>query len=503
MTSHPIVEFGYAVRQARLELEMSLTDAAAEILGNSDRKGYVSQIEKGTRNLSPETIDKFAKYLGLDADIVKAAHQAPPLPKSEVVTKKGKPALEAKPEDQVDFDAERLLSKARKDDGSPQMGETLMIALAYEFAGGQYRDLQTAYIALRSALEAAGRLRARGDLKGSNAASHLDLVLADVAKLNEELRFEDADALFEAEEKRMREAHAATEELQAEEARQLINQRLDQDRIRNRPDLAAQRLIADLDSKAHPEGLFLARDNFCFEWRNTADASGDMFGLRVALEIAKANYEKAKGKRALLAQSLFPLGYSHLRIAERSVNSRNFAIARTAFEAALNKTSKSKDPANWTTYHAAFGEVLREIGEREKDDALLRAAVEAHQTSLRIRQKTKSEYLSDSWESLGLALSALGEQTSDVDILQRAVAALENAINLQDKESDPLEWGMLLSNLGLAQRRLGAASGDLEILRVARRSFAACEGIVFRKKAGFDWAMLQWNIADLGWRGFN
>ena len=102
-----------------------------------------------------------------------------------------------------------------------------------------------------------------------------------------------------------------------------------------------------------------------------------------------------------------------------------------------------------------------------------------------------------------MALSALGEQTSDVDILQRAVAALENAINLQDKESDPLEWGMLLSNLGLAQRRLGAASGDLEILRVARRSFAACEGIVFRKKAGFDWAMLQWNIADLGWRGFN
>ena len=81
--------------------------------------------------------------------------------------------------------------------------------------------------------------------------------------------------------------------------------------------------------------------------------------------------------------------------------------------------------------------------------------------------------------------------------------SVKGAINLQDKESDPLEWGMLLSNLGLAQRRLGAASGDLEILRVARRSFAACEGIVFRKKAGFDWAMLQWNIADLGWRGFN
>lgn len=130
MTSHPIVEFGYAVKTARLDLEMSLTDAAAEILGNSDRKGYVSQIEKGTRNLSPETIDKFAKYLGLDADVVKAAHQAPPLPKVEAVTKKGKKAAKPKPEDQVDFDAERLLSKARKDEGSPQMGETLMIALA-------------------------------------------------------------------------------------------------------------------------------------------------------------------------------------------------------------------------------------------------------------------------------------------------------------------------------------------------------------------------------------
>ena len=179
------------------------------------------------------------------------------------------------------------------------------------------------------------------------------------------------------------------------------------------------------------------------------------------------------------------------------MNTRNLSIAQNALQAALNKTSKSKDPANWAISNAALASILCVIGKREEDNALLHAAVETHQTSLRIRQKTKSENLSSSWESLGLALSALGEQTSNVDILQRAVAALENAINLQGKESNHFEWGMEHSNLGLAQRWLGTASGDLEMLRVARKSFSVCEDVVFREEASFNWAMLQWNIADL------
>ena len=86
----------------------------------------------------------------------------------------------------------------------------------------------------------------------------------------------------------MQEANFPTEERQVEEARQLLQQRVDQDRIRNRPDLAANRLIADLGKQSYPEGLFSARNSFCFDRMQKADASGHMFGLRVALEMAKA-----------------------------------------------------------------------------------------------------------------------------------------------------------------------------------------------------------------------
>lgn len=342
-----------------------------------------------------------------------------------------------------------------------------------------------------------GRLRARGDLKGSNAASHLDLVLADVAKLNEELRFDEADALFDVEEKRMREAHVATEERQAEEARQLLQQRLDQDRIRNRPDLVAKRLIADLGKQAHLEGLFRARNTFCFDWMQKADASGDMFGLRVALEMAKANYEKAKGKRVLESVSLNTLGVYYFNIAERSLDPRSLILARNAFEGALKKTSKSKEPLHWASFQASLGSVLREIGECEKHEGFVREAVRAHQDSLAVRQAHESEYQKSSWNNLGTALLSLGELTRDVDVLKHAIDALENALDLKDKEREVLDWELTKNNLGLAQRWLGAMSGDLEMLKTARASYKACEEIDFRDQANFTWAMLQWIIADL------
>ena len=130
----------------------------------------------------------------------------------------------------------------------------------------------------------------------------------------------------------MQEANFPTEERQVEEARQLLQQRVDQDRIRNRPDLAANRLIADLGKQSYPEGLFSARNSFCFDRMQKADASGHMFGLRVALEMAKANYEKVKGKRALEGNSLNTLGNGYFEIAKGSLHSRSLVIAAMLFK---------------------------------------------------------------------------------------------------------------------------------------------------------------------------
>ena len=177
----------------------------------------------------------------------------------------------------------------------------------------------------------------------------------------------------------MRAAHVATEARQAEEAGQLLQQRVGQDRIRNRPDLAAKGLIADLGKQANPEGLFSVRDSFRFDWMQKANASGGMFGLHVALEMAKANCEKAKGKRALEGVSLHALGNGYFNIEERSLDPRSLIIVRNAIEGALKKANKSKEPLQWASFQGSLGNVLQEIGVRDKDEGILLEAVRALQ----------------------------------------------------------------------------------------------------------------------------
>ena len=181
MTSSAWKELGFAIRQARLGCGWSLEDLAAKALGNGARKGYVGQVEKGTRNLSPETIDKFDQTLKLPEDIVKAAHMAPPPERKEAAVKKGADSTPSKPIDDVDRDAERLLVRAARDDSNAPVAEALLTTLAYEFAEGQYRDLHTAYTALRQALEAAENIRKRGEMPPDNTGSQLNAVMAEVA----------------------------------------------------------------------------------------------------------------------------------------------------------------------------------------------------------------------------------------------------------------------------------------------------------------------------------
>ena len=224
---------------------------------------------------------------------------------------------------------------------------------------------------------------------------------------------------------------------------------------------------------------------------------GDVFALRVALELAKANYERAKKKSALAAAALATLGWCHLRLAERSTNNRHLIIARSAFEEAVKKTSKTKDPLNLAIRQDGLGGVLEEMGERDADPELLRLAVRAHRAALEVDIANKGHNQKNRWNNLGIALLGLGEITRDAVVLGEALQALETALTLKDKKADPLGWETTQNNLGLAQRWLGEVTEDLEMLGTARQSYAACEALDLRVDAPFKWAMVQWNIADL------
>ena len=259
-------EFGVAVKMARAKQNLTGKELAYRAFGRDDRKSYVAQIERGGTRLSARTVAKLAKALDLPESVTAPLYRGH-LPD----------------EDKLDTDARRLMQMAAADKTAPGTADALMIALAYEFAQGSHLELQTAYTALRGALQAAQ------DLKDQIARLHntddrLTAVLRRVADLNDRnLRDEAGEAL-----------EAAIKGTEAELV-SLHDAALLQDRLRNNPAAAATRLIARLKASAPPGGLFLATQRLLIETRESGKLQGDPFDLAVAVELARANNDRARG----------------------------------------------------------------------------------------------------------------------------------------------------------------------------------------------------------------
>lgn len=339
-------------------------------------------------------------------------------------------------------------------------------------------------------------MKAKVSVQG-NADAQFDAVMAEVTKLNDAGELDQADALLDQEDRRMRELHKAEKDRMEQQAAALLDQRLDQDRLRNRPDLAAKRVITYLRQTPQTGGLFWAINAKAHEWREQGDATGDIFALRTALELAKANYERVKNKSGLAVVSLRALGWCFFRLAERSSDDRHLVLAQKAFEAAAKKTSKSKSPENWAIIQSGLGNVLQVMGEREGDIDLLQRAIKCKRAALEIETKHKLNGQKYYYDNLGIALSALGKITRDPTTLVEAVTATKAALKQRDREADKLDWEKTHSNLALAQRWLGDVTDDLAMLDRARQGYAACETLDFRDESPFGWAQLQWTIADL------
>ena len=123
--------------------------------------------------------------------------------------------------------------------------------------------------------------------------------------------------------------------------------------------------------------------------------------------------------------------------------------------------------------------------------------MQALQGASAVWQASERENQKFTWSNLGNAPQTLSELTLDVDILKRVIGAQENTLDLKGGKRDVLDRVLTENNLGIAQRWLGAVSGDLEMLETARASYKACEDIDLQGHASFNWARLQWNIADL------
>lgn len=216
VTSDVLKAFGAQVRAARSAAGWTLAQLAKEAFGNAERKGYVSQIEHGRKQITALTVGKLAEALDLPESVT-APMYANDAPTEETF-------------DATDQRAEALLTTVERE-GSGGVAEALMIGLAYDYAEGDAADLDTAYRGLQAALETAREMKERAALP-DNTDAGISAVRAEVQRLNEGDERESArEAIAEAMAKKTAEMSA------------LLDLGVQQDRILNDPIAAAERLV--------------------------------------------------------------------------------------------------------------------------------------------------------------------------------------------------------------------------------------------------------------------
>lgn len=469
MTPEGLREFGYHVRNARIRRGWTLEDLAREALANPERKGYVSQIENGKRPLSARTIGNLARVLDLPESVTRPLLYAPA--EADEVTR----------EDRL---AETLLRRNDTDTTPLPTAEALVIALAYEYAGGNYIDLQTAYAGLRGALQAAAEMRAELD-RFHNLDDRLTAVLRRVADLNDQgLRDEAGDALDAA-------IKAKEAEIEA-----LQDAALHQDRLRNRPATAARRMVTRLKAFAPASEVFAGMQDLIRETCELGSARGDPYCLTVALELACLSLAIANGHDIVLAQCA--LGNCHLALAESSSGCGHLISAHKAYKEALRMTSLRQDPEIWGGLQQNIGTVLSLLGERKRAPERLREAVAAFGSALTVfTAQSAPSVWAQVQSNLGTALHFLGEYSRDPASLRQAIAAFRAAQTVCTTETSPMTWAGVANNLGLSLCWLGALERDPGHFEASQMAFDACLSICTPEAAPFYWAKRQWNLAYL------
>ena len=446
-------------------------------------KSFISKVEKGRKEtLNPRTVGRFIKALDMDEDLINPFLDTDTTDEDD--------------ETKAERDADRLMKMVTKSETIPQSSEDLLILLANQHAEGNYTDQSTAFVGLRKALEAAERIRKRGEMPADNTGSQLNAVMAEVAKLNADGALDEANDLLDAEEKRMREEHRAFKERLDEQSRRMLEQRLDQDRLSNDATAAADRLIHDLMRQAPAGGVFWATNKLIIEWRERGESQGDPFDLRVALMLANRNIQRAKGHQK--GTALHDLGVCRRIIGDRRVDLTFLQSAEKVLRAALNTESKTKFPLNWAVCQTGLGHMLASLGQRQKNPILLREAITAHEAALNVRDRGENPIeWNDSKADLSGPLFDLGELEQDSTLMEDVISNAKVALSF--RYNGNISQDVAQSNLSLAifKRGLGRITKNATLFDEAQTHYEEALSFLPPEKALYDWANTIGGLGEL------
>lgn len=453
VTSETLKTFGIELRSARTAAGWTLAQLAEEAFGNADRKGYVSQIENGRKQINPLTVGKLAEALDLPDRVTRPMMANDDAPADDAPTAE-------------DEKAAKMIAAAETE-GAPGVAEGLMIALAYEYAAGDATDLQSAYKGLRAALETAQDMAARAALP-DNTDAGVQAVRAEVQRLND---LGDPEA-----------AGAVIDDLIAQQSAGMaaaLELGVQQDRLRNDPKAAADKVMQRVRLEVSNAQLFYAMRQVRETWLEKGRDKGLNFESKVAIWLARMTLDISRSghERGTAGHDL---GVALWVLGERECRTDSLDQAIAAFGAALEGLTRDRMPMEWASTQMNLGNALQTLGERESGTDSLDQAVTAYRAALeeRTRHKVPMEWAMTQM-NLGTALQALGARESGTDSLNQAVSAFRAALEEFIRDRMPLDWAITQGNLASLSLAFFAKSGDAACLDEAD-SYAAAALEVFQ-----------------------
>ncbi|MEX3015528.1 hypothetical protein [Gymnodinialimonas hymeniacidonis] len=481
--------FGKAVKAERLAREWSLATLADKALGNPDRKGYCSQVEKGQRNLSEGTIRSFARALDLPASVIDplTGHF---LPSEDDTT-------------QSDDAAAALLHEVDALRDKLKLSEALAVAIAYKYADGNPTDIEGALKGLEAALELAAKDQARGR-EITNYESAAQEIVDRVNDLNENGDIDEAYATLQAEAARRAEA---LEERKAENGR-ILKLLITQAALANDAGGYAQAQLqkVQLDSPGAEETFHRLRDDMKDRYED-GPRLGTPFAITSAERLARACIKIAP-TRYLCAMAQNDLALT-LQNQGSLTNGRKgaalLAEAVEAYRAALGICTELDHPLNWakTMQNLAIALVNQCIlTDGAEGDALLAEAIVTYRAALRVL--TEADHPMD-WanimQNLGIALRHQGSRVDGpkgTAILSEAVKAYRVALRVYTEVDHPLKWAKAMQNLGSVLQIQGCRTDGPQgaiLLDEAVEAYRATLRVLKEPDTPLYWAMAQQNIA--------
>ncbi|BBE73218.1 tetratricopeptide repeat protein [Oharaeibacter diazotrophicus] len=364
-------------------------------------------------------------------------------------------------------------------------------------------DSDSALRELEKAVAVAIRVAEEGR-HGTNLGAFIDDILARVAALSREARFEaaievadDAFAAWEHEEVTRRAEEEERRARSREAGTRLLRAAYDQAVLARDVRSAAERLVRIVDLEhADPESrhhaLRAVQDENHVEGRDR----GTRLPLEISIELARIGLARASNpdERGAMCNDL---GTALAILGAREAGTARLDEAVAAYRAALEERSRERVPLDWAMTLNNLGSALAILGAREAGTARLEEAVAAYRAALeeRTRERVPLDWAATQ-NNLGNALRTLGEREAGAARVEEAVAAYRAALEERTRERVPLDWAMTLNNLGNVLVTLGEREAGTGRLEEAVAAYRASLEELTRERVPFAWATTQNNLGD-------